>query len=131
MVSLPPKESFKASSIWTGIAARFQRQRRVSSQKGSRTLRDHQKLVGKYLCIPVTKKCSGESFCNCFSCSTQYGKGLRGEGSGAGGQDRVGRTCVNQEILGPTCHSSCTLDSSPVMVIYDRWAGWSRPLQSC
>ena len=26
--------------------------------------------------------------------------------------------------------SSCTLGSSPVMVICDRWAGWSGPLQS-
>ena len=93
--------------------------------------RDHQKLVGKYLSTPATKKCSGESFCNCFSYSTQNGTGLGGEGSGVGGQDRVGSPCVNQEILGPTCQSSCTLGSSPVMVICDRQAGWSGPLQSC
>ena len=93
--------------------------------------RDHQKLVGKYLSFPATKKCLGESFCNCFSCSTPNGTGLGGEGSGVGGQDRVGSPCVNQEILGPTCQSSCTLGSSPVMVICDRQAGWSGPLQSC
>ena len=62
MVSLTPKESFKASSIRSAIAARFQRQGKMSSQEGSRTLRDHQKLVGKYLSIPATKKCLGESF---------------------------------------------------------------------
>ena len=28
--------------------------------------RDHQKLVGKYLSTPATKKCSGESFCNWY-----------------------------------------------------------------
>ena len=88
--SLPPKESFKVSSIKTAIAARFQRQGKMSSQEGSRTLRDHQKVVGKYLSIPETKKCSGDSFCNCFSCSTQNGTGLGGEGSIVGGQDRVG-----------------------------------------
>ena len=65
---------------------------------------NHQKLVGKYLSIPATKKCSGESFSSCFSCSTQNGTGLGGEGSRVGGQDRVGSPCVNQEILGPTCH---------------------------
>ena len=64
---------------------------------------DHQKLVGKHLSIPATK-CSGEFFCNSFSCSTPNGKGLGGEGSGVGGQDRVGSPCVNQEIPGPTCH---------------------------
>ena len=30
--SLPPKESFKASSLGTAIAARFQRQGKISSQ---------------------------------------------------------------------------------------------------
>ena len=39
-----------------------------------------------------------------FSFSTQNGTGLGGEGSGVGDQDRVGSPCVNQEILGPTCH---------------------------
>ena len=39
-----------------------------------------------------------------FSSSTQNGRGLGGEGSGVGDQDRVGSPCVNQEILGPTCH---------------------------
>ena len=38
---------------------------------GVQTVRDHQKLVGKYLSVPAAKKCSGESFCNCFSCGTQ------------------------------------------------------------
>ena len=45
--SLLPKESFIA--IRTAIASRFQRQGKFSSQSGSRTLKDHQKLVGKYL----------------------------------------------------------------------------------
>ena len=65
---------------------------------------DYQKLMGKYLSIPATKKCSSESFSSCFSCSTQNGTGLGGEGSGVGDQDRVGSPHVNQEILGPTCH---------------------------
>ena len=39
-----------------------------------------------------------------FSCSTQNGTSLGREGSRVGDQDRVGRPCVNQEILGPTCH---------------------------
>ena len=30
--------------------------------------------------------------------------GLGGEGSGVGGQDRIGSPCVNQETLGPICH---------------------------
>ena len=76
----------------------------VSSQQGSSILRDLQKLVGKYLSTPATNKCSGKSFSNCFSCSTQNGTGLGGEGYRVGGQDRVGSPCVNQEILGPTCH---------------------------
>ena len=104
IASLPSKESFKASSIRTAIVARFQRQGKISSQKGSGTLRDHQKLVEKYLSIPATKKCLGESFSSCFSCSTSNGIGLGGEDAGVGGQDRVGSPCVNQEILGPTCH---------------------------
>ena len=58
--------------------------------------------MGKYLSIPATK-CSGESFCNCFSCSTKNGTGLGEEGSRLGGEDRVGSPCVNQDILGPTC----------------------------
>ena len=66
--------------------------------------RDYQKLVGKYLSLLATKKYLGESFCNCFSCSTQNGTGLGGEGSRVGGQDGVGGPCVHQEILGPTCH---------------------------
>ena len=66
------------------------------------TLRDHQKLVGKYLSIPATKKCSGESLSSCFSYSTQNGTGLGGEGSGVEIKT-VGSPCVNQEILGPTC----------------------------
>ena len=65
---------------------------------------DHQELVGKYVSIPATSKCLGESFSNCFSCSTQNATGLGGEGSGLGGQDRVGSPGVNQEILRPTCH---------------------------
>ena len=104
VVSLSLRESFKASSIRTEIYARFQRQGNISSQKGSKTLRDPQKLVGKYLSIQATK-CSGEYFCNCFSCNTQHGTGLGGEVSRAGGQDSVSSPCVNLEILGPTCHT--------------------------
>ena len=63
--------SFKASSIRTAIVARFQRQGKISPQKGSRTLRDHQKLVEKYLCIPATKKCLGESFVIVFPVAPQ------------------------------------------------------------
>ena len=58
--SLSP--SFKAFSIGTAIVARFQRQGKISSQKGSGTLRDHQKLVEKYLSIPAMKKSLSESF---------------------------------------------------------------------
>ena len=75
------------------------------------------------LSIPATKKCLGESSSSCFSCSTQNGTALGGEGSGVGDQDTVGSPRVNQETRGPTCTSSCTLGSSPVMVICDRWAG--------
>ena len=39
-----------------------------------------------------------------LSCIIQNGTGLGGEGSRVGDQDRVGSLCVNQEILGPTCH---------------------------
>ena len=80
----------------------------------------------KYLSIPATKKFLGESFNSCFSCSTQNGTGLGGEGSGVD-QDRVGSPCVNQEILGPTCHIQLTLGSSPLMVICDRggWLEWA------
>ena len=39
-----------------------------------------------------------------FSCSTQNGTGLGGEGSGVGDQDRVGSPRVNQGILRPTCY---------------------------
>ena len=39
-----------------------------------------------------------------FSCSTQNGTGLGGEGSGVGDQDRTGSPCVNQETFGSTCH---------------------------
>ena len=60
--------------------------------------------TGRKIFVPATKKCLGESSSSCFSCSTQNGTGLGGEGSGVGDQDRVGSPCVNQEILGPTCH---------------------------
>ena len=35
-----------------------------------------------------------------------------------------------KKFLDPPATSSCTLDSSPMMVICDRRAGWSEPLQS-
>ena len=53
---------------------------------------------------PINKEVLGESFCNCFSCSTQNGTGLGREGPRLGGQDRVGSPCVNQEVLRPACH---------------------------
>ena len=121
--SLPPKESFHTSSFRTAIAAGFWRQGKITSQWGSRTLRGHQKLVGKDLSVPGTKKCLGESFCNCFSCSTQNGTGLEGEGSRVGGQDRVGSPCVSQEILRPTCH----IQLQPWLQPHDGYlwqAGW-------
>ena len=76
------------------------------------TLRDHQKLVGKYLSVPVTKKCSDESFCNCFPYSTKNGTGL-GEGYGLGGQDRVGSPCVKQEISDLPAHPGAPLAPAP------------------
>ena len=36
-----------------------------------KALRDHQKLVGKYLSIPAMKKCSGESFVIVFPVATK------------------------------------------------------------
>ena len=39
-----------------------------------------------------------------FPVAPKNGTGFGGEGSGVGDQDRVGSPCVNQEILGPTCH---------------------------
>ena len=92
-----------AASLAASLATRFQRHWNISSPKGSKTLRDPQKLVGKYLYIPATKY-SGESFCNCFPYSTQNGTGLGGEISQAGGQDSVSSPCVNLEIIAPTCH---------------------------
>ena len=65
-----------------------------------------------------------------FFCSTQNGTGLGGEGSGVGDQDRVGSPCVNQEILGPTCHIQLHTWLQPRDGICDRRAGWSGPLQS-
>ena len=64
-------------------------------------------------------------FCNCFSCSTKNDTGLGGEGYGIGGQEKVGIPCVKQEILDLPATSSCTLGSSPVVVICDRQAGWA------
>ena len=78
------------------------------------------------LSILVTNKCSGESFSSCFSCSTQNGTGLGGEGSIIGGQDRVS----TKKFSDLPATSSCTLGSSRVMVVCDRRAGWSGPLQS-
>ena len=69
-----------------------------------RTLSDYPKLVGKYLSIPATKECLGEYFVIVFPETPQNGTDLGGEGSGIGGQEKVGSPCVNQEVLGPTCH---------------------------
>ena len=35
-----------------------------------------------------------------------------------------------KKFSGLPATSSCTLGSSPMMVICDRWADWSRPLQA-
>ena len=86
--------------------------------------------MGRDSSIPATKKCLGESFCDCFSYSTQNGTDLGGEGSEVGGQDRVGTPVSTKKFLDIPATSSCTLGSSPVMVICDtaRQAGWSGPL---
>ena len=39
-----------------------------------------------------------------FLAAPKNGTSLGREGSGVGGQDRVGSLCVNQEILRPICH---------------------------
>ena len=82
--------------------------------------------MGKYLSIPVRKKCSDESFCNCFPHRTQNGTGLGEGGSGVGGQDRVGSPCVNQEILGPTCHILLYswLQPHDDCMWQEGWLGW-------
>ena len=82
--------------------------------------------MGKYLSIPATKKCLGESFSSCFSCSTQNGTGLGGEGSGVGSQDRVGNPVSTKIFLDLLATSSCTLGCSSMMVICDRRAGLER-----
>ena len=87
--------------------------------------------MGKYLSTPATKECSDESFCNCFSHSTQNGTGLGGEGSRVGGQDRGGRPCVNPEILGPTCRIHLHSWLQPHDGYTWQWAGWSGLRQSC
>ena len=56
------------------------------------------------ICPSQRQRSAPVNLCNCFSCSTQNGTGLGGKGSVVGGQDTVGSPCVNQEILGPTCH---------------------------
>ena len=93
--------------------------------------RNRQKLLGKYLSIPATKMCLGESFSSCFSCSTPNGTGLGEEGSGVGDQDRVGSPMSTKKFSDLPATSSCTLGSSPMMIICDRQAGWSSPIQSC
>ena len=39
-----------------------------------------------------------------FPEAPQNGTDLVGEGFGVEGQDKMGSPCVNQEVLGPTCH---------------------------
>ena len=46
----------------------------------------------------------GEYFVIVFPEAPQNGTDLRGEGSGVGGQEKVGSPCINQEVLGPTCY---------------------------
>ena len=71
----------------------------------------------KYLSIPATKKFLGESFNSCFSCSTQNGTGLGGEVYGVRDQDRVVVPVSIKKFGGLPATSSCTLDSSPGIVI--------------
>ena len=94
-------------------------------------LRNHQKLRGKYLSIPATKKSSSESFCNCFSWSTQTSTDLGGEGSGVGSQDRVAAPVSTKKFSDLSASSNCALGSIPMVVICDRWPDWSGLLQSC
>ena len=61
---------------------------------------------GKNICPSQQQRSARVNLFVIFSCSTQNSTGLGGEGSGLGGQERVGSPCVNQEILRPTCHIS-------------------------
>ena len=56
------------------------------------------------ICLSQQQRSARVNLFVIFSCSTQNSTGLGGEGSGLGGQERVGSPCVNQEILGLTCH---------------------------
>ena len=76
--------------------------------------------------IAETKKFSGESFCNCFSCSTQKVQ--------VGGEKALEQE-VKTEYVVPVstklfsdlpARFSYILGSSPVMVICSRWVDWSR-----
>ena len=125
---LPPRESFKASSIRTAIAARFQGQERSLPNKGvghSGTTRN----LWENICPPQLG-CLVKSFFNYFSCSTKKGTVL-GEGSSVEGQDRVVATMSIKKFSDLPATFNCTLGSSPVMVICYRLAGWSGPLHSC
>ena len=88
--SLPPGESFKASSVRTAIAARFQKQERSLPSKGvghSGTTRNWWKNICPS--HPFTQEILGWIFCNCFSSSTQNGKfGRRRLWSRRSGQSR-------------------------------------------
>ena len=87
--------------------------------------------MGKYLATPATKKCLGEFFRKCFSYGTQNGTGLGGHGSRRGSQYRVSSPVLIKQCLDLLATASCTLGSSPVMVIWDMGAGWRGLLQSC
>ena len=82
------------------------------------------------ICPSQQQRSAQVNLCVRSSCSTQNGRGLGGEGSGEGGQKSVGSPYINQEILRPTCHIQLHPWLQPRDVICDRWAGWSRPLQS-
>ena len=66
-----------------------------------------------------------------FPIAPTNGTVLGEEGSGVGGQGRVGVPVSTKNFSDLPATSSCTLGYSPMMVICDRWADWSSPLQSC
>ena len=66
-------------------------------------LKDHQKLVGKYLSIPGTK-CSGESFCNFFHVATKMVHVLEDKTLEKEVRTEYVALDVNQEIFRATCH---------------------------
>ena len=74
--------------------------------------------------MPATRKFSGESFSSCFSCSTQNGTGLGGEGSRVGDQDTVGAPVSTRKFSGLPAHPGSP-SAQPRDGICDGQAGWS------